>query len=129
MFRTSPSTDKSTAAIAPSNNTVFNVAVNTPVIVLPDMRNSGQEVARRYIQNVGNNAAYFAVDATAGPGVYHGVIPALSLPWDISDWGNGSISIFCNVTGGTIISTMTLIRKNAQDIGQNIIGGTNTGAQ
>jgi hypothetical protein len=114
MFRTIHSAEKNTVQQAPN---VINCAAGVATLVFADMRQiKFQEVAYRYIQNVGANRVYYSI-GVAGATVdtpscdnianFHGFIEA----GQVLDCGSCLQMVSVNSPGGSQVST-TLIFRN-----------------
>jgi len=93
------------------------LAANTTTDIIPTQTNTREEIAYRYIQNVGSNNLYYAFGQTANSVNYHGIL----LPNQQLDCSNHRLNVSGLSTGGTTC-TVTILYRN--DMGRNNIYNT-----
>ena len=89
------------------------LASNTSTVIIPSQVNTKlEEIAYRYVQNVGSNNMYYAMGQTATANNYHGIL----LPYQQLDCSNHRLSINGFSAGGTTCAVTILFRN---DMGRN----------
>lgn len=96
----------------------ITVATNTSTDVIPDqtVQPKMQEIAYRYIQNVGANNLYYAIGQDASTVNYNGILEQ----YQQLDCSNHRLRISVYAPGGTTVATTVLYRN---DQGRNNSGG------